>query len=219
MKKLSGVICLVFAFVFFQSAKDSDIQTRLSPVHDIEAYYIKKNEEDIPIVDNDGNMYQTIWDVSHLNADEIKETKKMCAKKIFPKMVLNNATEISEILESDIKPSLFKEYGQCFISAGFKLIGKDGFLPDRFLLSMSRKNSKSSSQAVGGHFYIIKKHAKYIDVYKDVIQCQESAFRNNHGLEEFYDDTYSYVSIKPYINYMKSCLTDTGYTIQGGAQE
>ena len=220
MKKFLYIIQLILVFVLFQSAdKDSNILTTLLPIHPPQMYFVKDNAIDTSILDNDGNLYLTTWDLGDKDPEEFKKTEEMCEKKIYPKTLIKQTTDISELSETDIKPSLFKENGQCFISQGYVLKAKNGFSPDKFKFTVSRSHAKSSFyMPVGGYFYIVKKQAKYIDVYRHVIQCKAEANQKGIEAEEIYDDSYSYVSIEAYFKFMKSCLTKIGYSIEGGTQ-
>lgn len=219
MRKLPYFLYISFAFVLFQSAQDSNIHTMLSPVHPFQIYYTKDNAVDTSIIDNDGNMYLTTWELGEKKSDDFEKTQKMCEKKIHRKMIFMNTIDIGTISEDDIKPTLFKENGQCFISQGYGLKAKNGFAPDKFELAISRSHAKSSSyMPVGSSFFIIKKQARYIDVYKDVIKCKIQAEEKNIGAEEDYSDYYTYVSIKSYVDHMKSCLIDANYQIEGNKE-
>jgi hypothetical protein len=219
MKKFIHFAYICLAFVLFQSANDSKTYTSLTVIHPFQAYYIKDNLVDTSIVDNDGNMYVTTWDLGEKKLEDFETSKKICETKIAPHMIFRIDLDISSFSEPQIKPSLFKENGQCFISQGYVLKAKEGFSPEKFRFSVARTHSKSSSyMPVGGYFYIVKKQARYIDVYKHVIQCKTEAQQKNMGVEEIYDDSYSYVSIEPYFNYMKSCLAAVGYIIEGGTK-
>lgn len=214
---------LLLAFTLFQSSSQTNqaanISTRLTAVHPTALYYSGNNEVQTSIIDNDGNMYVTKWDLGNKSSADFEKDIKTCDKNFYPKMIVERALDFNEIKEDDIKPSIFKEHGQCIISHGYTLKEKNGFAPDKFKLSIMRTHSKSSSYIpVGATFYIYKSHAKYIDAYKQLTLCDTQAKKNNEGIEEEYGEEYISVSIRPYVNSIKTCFENADYIIQSASE-
>ena len=210
---------LILAFVLFQSSSETDSSThiaaRLTVVHPLQLYYSTSNERQAFIVDNDGNMYVTKWDLGNKSAAEFEADEKACTKELYQKMILERALDFNEIKEEDIKPSVFKAHGQCIMDRGYTLKEKNSFSPEKFKLSIIRTHAKSSSYIpVGVDFFIVKNHTRYLEAYKQLVLCDAQAKNNDQGVEEEYVEQYIRVSIKPYVDSIKTCFTDAGYTFE-----
>jgi hypothetical protein len=218
MKAFSiGYLCLIFVVLQSSAPSDSATQiiTRLSAVHPLKLYYSENNERQAFIVDNDGNMYVTKWDLGTKNSDEFESDISNCDKSVYHKMILEHTLDFKDIKEEEISPSVFKEHGQCIMDRGYTLTEKGGFAPEKFKLSIIRTHSKSSTYIpVGTVFFIAKTHSRYIDVYKHLTWCDAQAKNNNLGIVEDYGNQYIQVSIKPYVDSIKLCFTEAGYTLE-----
>lgn len=192
------------------------IYTRLTPVHPDSVYQLANNMMQDSIVDNDGNMYVTVWDLGEKSSADFLAEQKICHQKIYTRMILDRAFDVSEIREEDIKPSVFKDHGTCIKSSGYTLREKNGFSPDKFKLNIFRSHLKSSTyMPVGAIFYLSKKSARYIDTFKSLNDCSAKAKKlDKGGLVEEYSDAYTYVSIKPYVDSVESCMKDAGYRVE-----
>lgn len=194
--------------------------TRLTPVHPDSIYQLDNNTMQDSLIDNDGNMYVTTWDLGGKTSDMFLAEQTVCAQKIYEHMILDRAPDIHQIKEEDIKPSLFKEHASCIRANGYALKSKNGFSPDKFKLSIFRSHLKSSDyMPVGRVFYLTKKSAKYIDALRRLNHCSEQARKTDKekAVEE-YSDVYTYVSIKPYVESIESCMKEAGYTIERSDQ-
>ncbi len=210
---------LLLAFVLLQSSSQknqaANISTRLSVVHPVGLYYLTNNQMQTSIIDNDGNMYVTKWDLGSKSLTEFEDDVKSCEKHVHDKIILGRVLDFREIKEDEIRPSVFKEHGQCIISRGYILKEKKGLGPDKFKLSTIRTHSKSSSYIpVGATFHISKSRARYVDAYKQLAICDSQAKNNNEGIKEEYGDEYISVTIKPYVDSIKACFENAGYAIE-----
>jgi len=192
------------------------LYTRLTPAHPDSVYQLAANVMQDAIVDNDGNMYVTTWSMGEKSSSEFLNEQKDCNAKICERMILERAFDLSEIHEEDIKPNLFKEHGNCIMSKGYALKSKNGFTPDKFKLNIFRGHLKSSTyMPVGAEIYLFKKSAQYIDAFKSLNQCLIKAKQTHidSPIEE-YSDVYTYVSIKPYAEFIESCMKSAGFMVE-----
>ncbi len=193
----------------------SAIYTHLFPIHPEIMGHTDSNLSEARLLDNDGNMYSTFWDLgTSENAGFIKKVE-LCNQQVKDRELFRQHVELSHINPNDIQPSLFKEHTRCIESHGFTLKNKEAFLPTKFMLTIYRGHSKTSNyMPVGGTYYIGKKNASFIEVYKHVAECSLK-IKNSEGggVIEKYVDNATYVSIEPYLALLQSCLTNFGYGI------
>lgn len=194
----------------------SAVYTHLTPVHPETLETIDGALGKASLLDNDGNMYSTVWMLGSVKEDVFAEKVKVCDQQVKDRMLFSKFVELNDINESTIQPTLFKEHAQCIASQGFRLKGREGFLPEKYRLSIYRGHSKAATyMPVGVTYSIAKKGASYLDVYRHVSECTlQVKNTKDGGVIEDYTDNSIHVSIEPYANFIENCLSGYGYSIE-----
>lgn len=191
------------------------VEAYLQPVHTITAGFNMNKYVSVELLDNDGNMYITYWDVKDINKHDFNLSIKECRKEIQFKRLFNKNRQVSEIKISDIKPSLFKPFNSCLLVKQYEHKSSDAFAPDKYKLTITRAISSSGEyMPVGAKYYIFKNGVKFKGILLDVKKCELVINKmRNQGISETYSGFYSHVSIEGYANSMTSCLRNNNYLL------
>ncbi len=214
-----NLFTLVMAIPVLQACaaphQDSAVYTHLFPIHPEIMSQTESNISEARLLDNDGNMYSTFWDLGSNDEASFVKKLELCDQQIKDRELFRQHVELFQINLSDIQPSLFKEHTRCIEAQGFTLKNKEAFLPTKFMLTIYRGHSKTSNYIpVGGTYYIGKKNTSFLDIYKHVTECTlQIKNTDGGGVVEKYMENATYVSIEPYVALMQSCLTNFGYLI------
>ena len=185
----------------------------LQPVHTVTTGFNEGDYVSVELIDNDGNMYITYWDVMDEKITEFNLSIKECRENIRSNKLHNKAIEVSDIKASDIKPSLFKKFNSCILSKHYEHKYSDAFSPTKYKLSIIRSISSAGEyMPVGAKYYVTKNGVKYRDVLVDVKECELIINKTEkQGIYEIHSVNYSHVSIEGYASNMTSCLRKRNY--------
>jgi len=195
---------------------ESPVSAFLQPIHKTFLSVNEQNYQTADLLDNDGNIYITYWQVGNESLKSFNDTLQECRESIKSKKILHNSTLISEINLEDIKPLLFKEFNLCIGKLRFIHKHSDAFYPEKFKLSIFRGHSTDGQYLpVGSVFYIYKKSTIFKDVLINVKGCEVDIKNTDRkGINEIISSGYSYVSIESYIDIMKLCLERHNYILK-----
>ena len=168
------------------------------------------------IVDNDGNLYVTYWDVPKPEKDKFKSNQISCKKITGPWLFNGWPVYIDHITEKEIKPSNYKIFISCISSFGYEIRKSDGLLPRGYNIKISRPHSKRGQfTPVGGNIYIDGNRMKYLEVYNQLKSCNtQIKTRSGNPVVEQKFKGYIYVSIESYVEELITCATGNPYKIK-----
>lgn len=197
---------------------DSHVSVFLKPVHYASLALGANNVQQVQLLDNDGNMYITYWNVNALLLASFNGTVKNCrerikAKRIFPGSIYPGSKSVSELSVDVIVPSVFKEFNLCIREGRYEHQYSDAFSPEKFQLSFFKGHSASDNYLpVGGSYHIYKKGSKFRDALIDVKKCKFTLDKSKkNGVSEIYTGGFVYVSIESYVIGMRECLIKDSY--------
>ncbi len=193
----------------------SNIVIFLQPLHSASAGIGNFENHQVQLLDNDGNLYLTYWDIDKETTEVFLERKSVCMSELNVNRIFGKAKPISEIDKSQLKPVLYLPLVKCLYGHGYQLVDKDALLPSEFRLSLYRSHSTKGNYVPVGSMYILsKKGASYSDVYTSILGCDKKSKENtNNGAEETYGSGFISVSIEKYADNMQQCLRLEGYFI------
>jgi len=215
MKHLATLFISVIITSFAPALSSENISVYLQPKHKTYAGFNKHNYHYVELLDNDGNLYVTFWDISEATLNKFKMIVKQCREKIRERRLFNKAQHISDINTDSIKPSLFKEFNLCIREKDFIHKNSDAFYPGSYQLSIYRGHSTTGKyMPVGGSYKITRKNTDYKRVLSDVKICVDKTNHNNKSETYEMNSTHiSQVNIEPFANSIETCLKDISYTV------
>lgn len=208
-------VCFLSACTNVPEKKQNDVLILLTPEHPVSSGLTDANSTQSQLLDNDGNLYITYWDVSKDSAEEFKETEKSCENSLRDDMIFITATSIHDFNATNIRPSLYIPYVKCLLDNNYKLVDKEGFSPESYTLSFYRSHTTTYDyMPVGAMYSIVKKGARYISVYNDLLACEKSILDQGGGADESSTSYTKSVSIEKYVADFEECMTKKSYTIK-----
>lgn len=217
--KNTNIVTIAFILVILQSCTnttiDSPVEIFLRPAHDESTGINDDRSPQAQITDNDGNLYATYWDVEEGGYDVFSEIVVGCRAEVKDSRLFMKALTLMQTDEQAIHPTIYAPFTECIYRNGYKLNGKEGYLPSEFNLSLFRGHStKRNYLPVGARYQVKKKGASYLEVYKNVKACRKAILdAGGDGADEIYSGGYISVSIEAYSKSMETCLRNTGYEI------
>lgn len=192
----------------------------LLPVHSITTGLEDSIRKQIPITDNDGNLYITYWDSGADDHDTFAMNAVACRDKLSDQRLFLKNTSIANMSEEQIKPSVYVPFIKCIHAFGYQLIDKQGYAPDEYKLSFSRTHaSQGDYLPVGGNYILRKQKVRYLDVYRDVSACETQALEGKaDAAVEDYGNLYVTVSVEGFARKIKTCLVSKSYTVRDQQQ-
>lgn len=193
----------------------SNIVIFLQPLHGVSAGIGVFENHQVRLLDDDGNLYVTYWDIDKETTEVFSERKLACMSDLNVNRIFGKAKPISEIDKSQLKSALYLPLVKCLYGYGYQLVDKDALLPSKFRLSLYRSHStKDNYMPVGGMYILSKRGASYSDVYTSILRCDKKSKENtNNGAEETYGSGFISVSIEKYADKIQQCLRLEGYFI------
>ncbi|MCW9047557.1 MAG: hypothetical protein OQK46_05705 [Gammaproteobacteria bacterium] len=207
---LSSVIMSVSA-----TSSSKDVSVYLLPKHKTYIGINKDGYNYVELLDNDGNLYVTFWEINETLLTGFKSTVLQCRKQIKKKSLFNKALDVTDINLDNVKPSLFKEFNLCIRDKGYIHKSSDAFFPGSYQVSLSRSHSSTDRyMPVGGSYHITKKNSDFKSVLNGLKLCVDKT--NHKYSSESYEENstyYSQVNIEPYANSLENCLKESAYVV------
>jgi hypothetical protein len=200
---------------------DTRTDVFLLPVHSITTGLEDSIRKQIPITDNDGNLYVTYWDSGTDDHDTFATNAIACRDKLSEQRLFLKNISIADLSEEQIKPSVYVPFIKCVHALGYNLIDKQGYAPDEYNLSFSRTHaSRGDYLPVGGTYILRKQKIRFLEVYLDVKACEAQALegKEDAAVEE-YGSLYVTVSVEGFAEKIKTCLQSRSYTVEEGRHQ
>lgn len=167
------------------------------------------------LIDNDGNIYVTYWEVPEQGHEKFSKTVSICKDSLRDQRLFLSAYTIHDYEIEEIQPTLYKPFVRCIHKEGYKPLPNEAYPPEYFELSFSRTHStKDNYIPVGSKFRIEKTNTPYIEAYKRALSCDREIISAGHGVNESYGAGYSSVSIETYIEEFQTCLESSGFKVE-----
>jgi len=213
MKYITILLCIVTLQSCAENIKNQPVAAYLLPVHTLTTGFNEQDYIPVDLIDNDGNMYITYWDIKGVEQVDFNLLVKECRDDIKSNRLFSKAIQVSEMKLTSIVPSLFKQFNSCIQSKHYEHKYSDAFSPDKYKLSITRPISSSGEyMPVGAKYFLTKKGVKYKNVIIDIKECElEINKTESKGIQEVHSAGYSHVSIEDYANNMKTCLRKDSY--------
>lgn len=192
---------------------DSHVSIFLQPIHYASLALSANGFQQVQLLDNDGNIYITYWDVNASLLVPFNNTVKNCRERMEAKKIFGHSKNVSDLNVDVIEPSMFKGFNLCIEEEGYAHQYSDAFSPEKLMLSFFKGLSASEDYLpVGGSYYIYKKSNKFRDALVDVKKCKSAVDKlQNNGGDEIHTGNFIYVSIESYIHSMRECLIRYSY--------
>lgn len=218
MKYISILLFIITLQNCTKNINKQPVAAYLQPVHTVTVGFNEQDYVPVELIDNDGNMYITYWDIKDVEQAGFDLSVKECRKNIESNRLFNKSIQVSEIKLTNIVPSLFKQFNSCILSRHYEHKYSDAFSPDKYRLSITRPISSSGEyMPVGAKYILTKKGAKFKGVVIDVKACElEINKTEKQGINEVNSVRYTHVSIESYSSSMMSCLRGKSYLFDSG---
>lgn len=214
------LICLIILFFISSGCTTappgSAIKVSLKPVHDIVSPVHISGNLPAQILDNDGNLYVSYWNVDPSEIDRFTETVKACHAKIDNALFYSVPPSIDDVSADMLKPIYYKKFNSCIQQSEFSLAFADGFYPKGFNIYIYRaQNSDGSYLPVGGKYFLPTKSKKFEEMLSEVKECDASVqTQKDPGILEQNFSGFSYVNIEHYVESLMSCVSERPYKIR-----
>lgn len=215
MKYLLSLFVAVFMFGCNHSRVDIPVLVFLDPIQAVETDLGQFEYDQVPLLDNDGNLYLTYWDIGRESVETFSEDITVCESAVVPQSLFRGALSISQIDVGQIKPSRYVPMLKCLYARGYQLKDKKAVLPLAYKVRLVRGHSSSNTyMPVGSTFHIVKDGENYLGAYTAVNVCKVRASRgNNGGIDEVIGSDFITVSIVTYVDIMKACLAEMSFKL------
>lgn len=200
---LSFLVCLLQACATI--SHDAKVDITLWPVHKATTGNGTNNGVRSRIIDNDGNLYETYWNVSSDAYAQFEKDVGGCGERLKATHLFSRPRPIFQYQHSQLTPSLYSVFIECIYSFGYQFEGKEGYKPNGFKLRLSLSRSYSSRFITPAKtFSVYKKGGVLADFYLDVKQCEAEAVEARTIRE----------GVEAYVEKIDSCLTARDYTLE-----
>ncbi|WP_444995714.1 hypothetical protein [Aliikangiella sp. IMCC44359] len=209
LPRLIQLLILIVLSGCTQKHLSTPITVLLKPIHSVSNVSEDLTLKFVELVDNDGNMYISQWELISLSDNDFSRGVEGCRNKLEKIKLFQTIITISNIDINQIKPSQYKKFTQCIADLKQPFISAQGYSPNKYLLSINRSHSMLGQyMPVGASYYLEQKGIEFKSLYQLTKQCHSQALTiNKNGIDESYTGNYSQVSIKPYVEKLLKCLS------------
>lgn len=120
MKYITLLLCIITLQSCTKNINKQPVTAYLQPVHTVTMGFNAQDYVPVELIDNDGNMYITYWDIKGVEQAGFNLTVKECRENIKSDRLFNKAIQVSEIKLTNIVPSLFKQFNSCILSKQYE---------------------------------------------------------------------------------------------------
>ena len=167
------------------------------------------------ITDNDGNIYNTYWNVASDSHDSFDEHVEMCKQQLTKLALFPGEIQLSTVDMNQLKPVLYKPFVACILQAGYKLNYSEAFSPLYFHVGLHRTASLNGSYLpLDETLEVSRQRADLGNLYMDTQTCQQQllAIKQPPQIEQRVRDAV-HIKLDPFAQSMKQCLEQKRYSV------